>query len=341
MTGSTVTVVICAYTLDRWELLLRSIRSIRAQAPPPSQLLVVVDHNDELTARLRAAEPTLSVVASANRRGLSGARNAGLAAATGDVVAFIDDDAAAEPGWLAELIRGYDDPRVAGVGGAIEAEWEAGRPRWIPPEFDWVVGCSYRGQARTIAQVRNPIGANMSFRRASVDAVGGFRDGLGRIGTTPVGGEETELCIRIVQHEPAARFQLRPAARVRHAVPGSRVTVRYFLRRCYAEGLSKAVITRTVGRSAGLASERTYTTRTLPAGVLRGLRDALRGDLAGVARAAAIVIGLVTTTAGYVIGSVRAPGTASEGVAGGPHAGLRAGAVDNGQPAATAGSERS
>ena len=93
-----------------------------------------------------------------------------------------------------------------------------------------------------------------------------------------------------------------PLARVRHRVPEERSTWAYFRSRCYQEGRSKAFISRVAGRTAALASERSYATRTLPAGVIRGLREALHGRLAGLARSAAIVTGLAITTAGYVAG---------------------------------------
>ncbi|MDX6197452.1 MAG: hypothetical protein QOJ79_603, partial [Actinomycetota bacterium] len=79
-------------------------------------------------------------------------------------------------------------------------------------------------------------------------------------------------------------------------------TWRYFRRRCYAEGISKAVVAGLTGSDAALASERTYVRRTLPAGVARGLAAAVRGDVSGLVRAAAIVAGLVVTSAGYLRG---------------------------------------
>ena len=96
-----------------------------------------------------------------------------------------------------------------------------------------------------------------------------------------------------------------PGARVAHAVPADRATWGYFRARCFAEGLSKARVAALAGSRDGLASERAYTLRTLPAGVGRGLADAARGDRFGLTRAAAIVGGLAVTTAGYVVGSVR------------------------------------
>jgi hypothetical protein len=153
------------------------------------------------------------------------------------------------------------------------------------------------------AAVRNLIGANMSFRRAVFERLGGFRSGIGRVGTRPVGCEETEFCVRALQQLPGRRFLFEPRARVAHRVPPERATWSYFRRRCLAEGRSKALVSRYVGVADGLASERAYTLRTLPSGVVRSLSTAARhGSRADVAQAGVIVAGVAITTAGYVTG---------------------------------------
>lgn len=231
-------------------------------------------------------------------RGLSGARNTGVRAARGDVVAFLDDDACAQPGWAQALLRHYRDPRVAAVGGYAAPVWpEGARPHWMPAEFDWVVGCSYTGQPTALAQVRNPLGCNMSIRRSVFDDIGGFRSEVGRVGNHPVGGEETELCIRIGASSPGARVLYDPEAVVHHSVSPDRTTLSYFRRRCYHEGMSKAVVTEIAGVGKPLSAERAYTTRTLPRGFLRELAAPKRG---GIQRAGAIVFGLAATTAGFL-----------------------------------------
>jgi len=292
-------VVVCAYTLDRWDDLSAAITSTGRQTRPALEILLVVDHNAELLRRAEAAWPGIRVMESTGPRGLSGARNTGVEAAAGEIVAFLDDDAAADEHWLEELVGPYQDERVVATGGYAEAAWEAGRPSWFPPEFDWVVGCSYRGLPTRSAPVRNPIGCNMSFRRSAVVEAGGFRAGVGRVGTLPVGGEETELSIRLRLLRPDIRIVYVPAARVRHRVPAARGAWAYFRSRCYQEGRSKALISSIAGRTPVLGTERSYVSRTLPSGVLAGLRDGLRGDASGVARAFAIVAGLAMTTAGY------------------------------------------
>lgn len=299
-----VSVVICAYTLDRWTDLAAAVASVVSQEPAPGEVILVIDHAPDLLDRARDEFRGIQVVESEGPRGLSAARNTGVGQARGRIVAFLDDDATAEPGWLRGLVEPYRDPGVLGTGGWAEAAWDEGRPRWFPEEFDWVVGCSYRGSPRRTASVRNPLGCSMSFRRDVFETVGGFRLEVGRIGRLPAGCEETELCIRARRQLPGARIVHVPSARVRHRVRASRGTWRYFASRCYAEGRSKAIVARIAGARDGLSTERSYTLRTLPRGVLAGIGDALKGDPSGLGRAAAIVAGFATTTTGYVVGSL-------------------------------------
>jgi glycosyltransferase involved in cell wall biosynthesis len=294
-------VVICAYTERRWPQVVGAVDSVLRQDVPPDQVVLVIDHNPALLRRARAAYPRLTVVANSGPRGLSGARNTGVAASLGQVVAFLDDDAVAEPDWLARLLGHYADPRVLAVGGRAVPDWESRRPRWFPAEFDWVVGCSFTGQPTTTAEVRNLIGCNMSFRRGALDDAGRFDPALGRIGGVPVGCEETELCIRLRQRRPDGIVLYEPAATVRHHVPGERATWDYFRSRCFSEGRSKAVVARLVGTAAGLATEREYTRRVLGRGIGRGLSEiGARRDLGGLLRSGAIVAGLLVTASGYL-----------------------------------------
>jgi GT2 family glycosyltransferase len=282
------------------------VASVRRQTIPPLEVIVVVDHNPALLDWVRAELHEAVPVASTGERGLSGARNAGVAAARGDVVAFLDDDAVAAPDWLERLLGPYDDPRVLGVGGSIAPRWSDGAPPGFPAEFGWVVGCSYVGLPTTRAPVRNLIGANMSIRRDVLDRAGGFASALGRVGRLPAGCEETELCIRAGRGHAGGVFVHEPAARVDHTVPAARASWRYFASRCLSEGVSKARVSALAGAADGLSSERAYVARVLPAGIARGVADALRGDPFGLVRAAVIVAGVALTGAGYVVGVVRA-----------------------------------
>jgi glycosyltransferase involved in cell wall biosynthesis len=302
-----MSVVICAYTVSRWEQLQAAVQSVVEQDPPASEIVVVIDHCPRLeeSAMETLSSGSVQVVRNTAARGLSGARNTGTAHARADVIAFLDDDAVALPGWLAGHARHYAQPDVLGVGGPVIPEWEDHAPRWFPNEFGWVVGCSYRGQPAATAPIRNPIGANMSFRRPLIEAVGGFAESLGRVGTSPVGCEETELSIRVAAAYPDGRILHEPDASVRHQVPSSRGTWSYFRRRCWAEGRSKARVSSLVKSRSALASERAYVRTILPDGVRRNLVQARRKrDLDHLLRATAICAGLVITTAGYCAGGL-------------------------------------
>ena len=299
----TISVLICAYTLDRLDVLSQAIESVQAQTAPAQEIVLTIDHSPELLAESEKRWPNLRLAENHEEQGLSGARNCGVAACSGEVVAFLDDDAVAAPDWLERLGEAYRDPAVIGAGGAVHPAWVEGKPNWFPPEFDWVVGCTHSGMPRQRSTVRNLVGANMSFRREALNEVGGFRHELGRVGTIPAGCEETDLCIRIGKRWPEGQIVYDPAAAVDHFVPASRGERSYFTSRCRGEGRSKAVLAGLVGSESGLEAERSYVRRTLPLGVLRGVGDAFRGDPSGISRAAMIVTGLFTTTRGYTSAS--------------------------------------
>ncbi len=300
-----ISVILCAYTEDRWNDLLAAIGSVQRQTFLPREIIVVIDHNQALLERVREQVPGVVTVENTEVRGLRGARNSGIAVARGEIIAFLDDDAVATPDWLWLLCEGYTDPQVLGTGGEVTPSWVDNKPAWLPEEFYWVVGCTYRGMPETVRAIRNPIGANMSFRHEVFDTVGDFHSQNGHVGPRHAGGcEETELCIRARQRWPQSVFLYQPQALVFHRVPASRVSWYYFYWRCYVEGLAKAAMAGQVGAKDGLATERSYTLRTLPEGIIRGVSDALfRHDPTGFARAGAIVVGLGATTLGYLVGS--------------------------------------
>jgi glucosyl-dolichyl phosphate glucuronosyltransferase len=305
MSMLSMSVVICAHTELRWADTLAAVASVRGQSYAAKELIVVVDHNRSLYERLKAALPDATVVENREQQGLSGGKNTGVAMSSGQVVAFLDDDAVADANWLKFMADSYTGPGVIGVGGLTLPKWDTQRPFWFPREFDWVVGCTYVGMPTHRAPVRNLLGGNASFRREVFDAIGGFKSGIGRAqGKRPLGCEETEFCIRLNQQMPGAVLLFDDRATIWHRVSAERTRFAYYRARCYAEGLSKAMVTRSVGAGDGLSSERRYITRTLPRGVARGLADALRGDRAGLGRAGAIIAGLGATMAGYAVGTL-------------------------------------
>lgn len=300
-----VTVVICAYTMRRWDTIRAAIDSTLEQRPRPAQVLLVVDHNPDLAQRARDEFPGVEVLESDEPQGLSGARNAGLKAAKQPVTAFLDDDAQPRTGWLASLVEPYAWGDIVATGGRVEPRWPGQRPYWLPREFDWVVGCSYVGLPAGGGYVRNPIGASMSMQTELALDVGGFDVTVGRVANRPAGCEETELSIRLTAARPGSAIYYAPDSVVDHQVTADRVRFRYLIRRCWHEGLSKASVVQLAGTSAGLERERRQAAVVIPKSFLRESGELVRGDVSALPRMATTATGLAATIAGYVSGQIR------------------------------------
>ena len=174
----TATVIIPTFTLTRWDQFLLAVSSVIAQTRPPVELIICVDHNPELVRRCEerwgsGTEAGFPIVVVPNRFeqsqvittyerahgtkrrfGAGWNRNTGAELALGDILVFLDDDAAAEPSWLEYLLAPFDDPGTVAVGGAPLPRYETERPRWFPANFDWVFGCAYVGLPQSSDRIR-------------------------------------------------------------------------------------------------------------------------------------------------------------------------------------------
>ena len=297
----TVSVVIAAFSMNRWDYLLAAAASAGEQTISVMETVVVIDHHPGLLARARAGIPGVLVIPNRGRQGASGARNSGVAASRGEVVAFLDDDAVASSCWLESLLRHFANPGVIGVGGRLDPLWAGQRPRWFPREFDWTVGGSYLGMPGTARPVRNVWSGNMAIRRHVFDVAGGFREGFGKVGGQAC-PEDTDLCLRTATAVAGGTWIYEPTGVVGHRVPVQRATFSYFCARCFNEGKGKAELAALNGVGESTSIERRYVRRVLPRGIVRGLREGVHGDIAGVSRSLAIAFGLLLAMAGFVVG---------------------------------------
>jgi cellulose synthase/poly-beta-1,6-N-acetylglucosamine synthase-like glycosyltransferase len=297
-----VSVAICAYTEDRWSQLKKSVASVEAQTSPPIEIIVCIDHNDELLRKSEeyfvrerpAGAIPLIVVANKYDGHLGSARNTAAEFASGEVLAFLDDDAAAAPGWLERLIAPYDDKRVGAVGGAPLPVFEYRRPGWFPYEFDWVFGCAYRGLPSTRAPLAHLIGANMSARRSALQEIGGFHSD---------DHDDMDMCHRIAFAQYKILYE--PSAVVSHFVPATRTTWHYFWRRCYFVNRGKVEAFANMQGAAHLGAELSFVARALTSGVLAEARHIIRGDLYGLPRVGAMVAGIALAGLGHASGKLR------------------------------------
>jgi GT2 family glycosyltransferase/glycosyltransferase involved in cell wall biosynthesis len=235
-----LTIAICTY--DRPEDLDECLRAIGDLGYAQAHEVLVVDNSDSMDAR-RLNEKLTRACSGAKYLlseppGLSRARNVALAAASGDVVAFIDDDATCLAGWAEAVLAGFEDDDVVCVGGPILPRWEAPPPEWLGGELMLSLAVMDRGpEARDLQDDEFFYGANCAFRREALAAAGGFAEHLGRAGGNLMGDEEID-----VQRKLKVRGRSRhvPGARVLHLVHAERCTLPWFLKRYAWQGLSDA-----------------------------------------------------------------------------------------------------
>ena len=238
-----LSVVVCTH--DRREDLARCLDALAALDGPVEA--IVVDSASQPPCRDVVAAyaerlPGL-VYLREDEPGLSRARNRGLTAARGEIVAFVDDDAVPRPDWAHRIVAPFSaDPLVGCVGGACEAAFGGvRRPSWLSDRLLQFAGITRIGadarEARSSAEW--PFGANVAFRASALAAVEGpFPERLGRHGTTLLSGEESAVIERV--RDRGWKVWLEPGAIVDHTVHPDRCRSGYYWRRLWWAGVSRA-----------------------------------------------------------------------------------------------------
>ena len=298
-----VSVIICTYSLERLKDTIEAVDSILQQTYPFLEIIVAVDHNEKLLQVLKQRFPKKVSFAFNNEvRGLSDTRNAGVLKATGDIIAFMDDDGIADRNWLNALVSNYESPDVIAVGGKLVPVWEKDRPWWFPEELDWIVGCTYKGHQQEKTEVRNLIGCNMSFRRVLFDRIGNFKPTIGRLGKVPLAGEEMEYCVRLQAAFPQGKIIFDPEAIVHHKVDKQRERFKYILKRSYGEGASKSIINKSIDKGKILSTENTYLKYLFLKSIpwYLGKSFLLKNPVQNISKALAISTAIMATGLGYL-----------------------------------------
>jgi GT2 family glycosyltransferase len=221
-----VSVVVCAYNAA--ETLHECLTSLERLAYPDFEVIVVNDGSRDGTGAIARQHRSCRVI-DLDHGGLSAARNAGLAAATGDIVAYTDADVRVDPDWLTYLVQPFANAGVAAAGGLSLP----------PPDSPWVAHCVARapgGPTHVLLDDRTAEhvpGCNLAVRRDALQAIGGFNPIYLRA------GDDVDLCWRL--QAGGGRIEFVPAALVWHH---HRASVRAYWRQQvgYGEGESWLVL---------------------------------------------------------------------------------------------------
>jgi glycosyltransferase involved in cell wall biosynthesis len=276
-----VSVVLCTYDEASFDRFRDAADSVLAQSHP-TELVVVVDGTPALAERVcetYGSHDDVLLYLNDENRGLLESRNTGAELASGDVVAFLDDDARAHPAWVERLVAAYEREDALAVGGRMVPEWVAGEPSFLPDEFYWLVGVTHRGfgpggDEEREGEVRNTFGSNLSFRREVFTSLGGFDPAIGgRKGDRNLQGGETELCARLRERYGEGVYYT-PAAVVAHKVFDYRTRPRWLADRAFWQGYSKRAMEGLVPDSTG--EESAFLRRLLTDFLPQRLRELFR-----------------------------------------------------------------
>lgn len=247
-------------TYNRAEQLMVTLASVAGQSLEPEMWeCVVVDNNSTDDTRQRveafvADNPELNIrYVFEPEQGLSAARNAGIAASQGDIIAFIDDDERVVADFIGAYVELFAEHREAmAAGGKIVAEYSTGRPRWMSRFTEQPIAnpMDFGSEVRLFPRGKIPGGGNMAFRREALERVGIFDTSLGRTGRRLIGGEESDLFERMAA--VGIRPYYVPRAVMYHIIPCEKLARDYFTRLCYNTGVSQRRRAELRGRVARL-----------------------------------------------------------------------------------------
>jgi len=245
ITRKTVSIVVTTYTNARLQDVVELIESIRCQTYREIEVILVIEGSrtmyDKLTSYLEENSILgVRVIFSRKHIGLSSARNLGIEASEGDIIAFVDDDVVLDPRWAKQMVKAYDDGTVIGVTGCSEPLFMGGTLKWLPEEFYWLIGCTSFAGLKTVTEVRNAWGMNMSFRRnvfsngCRFEELYGLRaGGMEAWGQRPPEDVDLSLKARV---GTGGRIIYDPTVRIKHKVHPNRFTLTLIAEKAFFTG---------------------------------------------------------------------------------------------------------
>lgn len=298
-----VSVVVCTYTMDRYDDFSEAVESVLRQTHDPIEVVLVSDGNPVVAEHMTADfghHDAVRVHCTDENRGISYARTRGAEVATGELVAFLDDDAIATYDWIETLAETYSSTDAYAVGGRLDPQWLAGKPSFLPEEFYWLIGCTERGFADHLEEVRNTYGSNIAFDREVFLDVGGYDEETGRKGDSHVQAHEAPACIRI-REQYGRGVVYNDEAIVYHKIFEYRTDFRWLVGRAFWQGYSKRVMNLRHPEDEGNEGEylRDLTTQYVPQRVYGLIKDPSRDKLAQLA---SIVVFTAVVGFGYLYG---------------------------------------
>ena len=250
--GLLVSAIIASYTLDRLKDIQEVIDSLATGTYPHIEIIVVTERDRELQRKVQeyVEENNINnsqIIFNDGIPSLAQARNLGIEHATGDILAFIDDDVIASPEWAQEMVNTYNShPEAAGVTGSAIPAWQEPGMEWLPKEFQWIISCTgwldEEGKDN-IRVVRNGWGMNVSVRREALGDIRFVLADWAAHGGNKLGleGDDTDLCLAVTEKHGGV-FLYNSRVAVHHKVYPYRLSSWFIRQKSFCQGMTKAAL---------------------------------------------------------------------------------------------------
>ncbi len=303
-----VSVVVATCQIKRFESLACLLDHLNCQTYADMEVVVVVDENHRLYEKLciygqdHDKRGMLRIFFNPVNNGLSYDRNIGVGIATGDIVAFIDDDAFPVHGWVSEVVGTFaENCHYGAVVGDVEPLWENDGMAWFPRELYWMLSCSYTMTPKEKQVVQRGFGVNMSFKKDLLIKAGLFNVLLGVSEKRWIGGEDTDMFLKLQDLKSTVVFN--PKAKVYHRIDPRRTALKSVLQRSYNGGYSVAMLKKVRGYSPKSSAEDDYLKRLIFEFYPRSIRSLAGGSPAIALKQMAYVAAVVFCEGlGYAMG---------------------------------------
>lgn len=292
--------------MDRYDVFTEAVESVLNQTYEPIEVVVVIDGNPEVHERVVedfGANERVLITDNDENQGISYSRTRGAELASGEIVAFIDDDGVAKENWIEKHVERYRSTDAIAVAGCVAPNWRSEKPAFFPEEFYWLVGCTELDFAEDGEEIRNGYGSNVSYKRDVFLDAGGYDVNTGRKGDRHIQAHEAPIGIRIREEYDKGVVYVADAI-VHHTLFEYRGDFRWLIFRSFWQGFSKRVMELLYPGAQGneTAFLRDLFVRALPSRARRAVDER---SLIPVQEAAAIIVFTGAVGLGYAYGLLR------------------------------------
>lgn len=303
-----ISIIVSTFSTERINDVENLLKSIKYQSYIYIEILIIVDENKELYYKIEKLisdiEKDIRIIFNPKNEGLAFSRNIGIKNSTGDIIAFVDDDAILYPDWAEEIVKTFDKNNIGAVAGDIIPLWEYNFMSWFPKELFWMISCSYSMTPDYKCEVERGFGTNMAFKKDIFFEVGMFDTEFGINGTRWIGGEDTIMFLKVKCNGNKVFFN--PEAKIFHKIYFYRIKLLNIIKRAFNGGYSVAKMNNLMKYNLSNSIEDKYLRMLIFRFYPKGFKKLITKESAeSIKQMLTVTIVILSQSIGYLIGKIK------------------------------------